>query len=101
MPDKPITVWADAPGLAQRRDASASSPARIATSAGSRSYPAPGCAAASSMRRANPSPGRRLKLELYRFQLGHTISSQETEWMLGADGEGRFATPPLPAGDSP
>ena len=46
-----------------------------------------------------PVAGAGVKLDLYRFQLGHTISSQGTEWTFNADGDGRFATPPLPAGD--
>ena len=41
-----------------------------------------------------------LKLELYRHQLGHTITSQGTEWKLSASADGRFRTPPLPAGDA-
>jgi hypothetical protein len=39
-----------------------------------------------------------VKLDLYRHQLGHTITSQGTEWTVGAGGDGRFTTPPLPAG---
>ena len=53
----------------------------------------------SSIRRANRLAGAGVKLDLYRFQLGHTISSQGTEWTFKADGNGRFTTPPLPAGD--
>ncbi len=48
--------------------------------------------------RGNPVGGADIKLELFRHQLGHTISSQGTEWTFQADGNGRFATPPLPAG---
>ena len=99
---KPVTVWADAPEPGAR--ASRRRPhlprARTTTSAGSRSYPAPGSSAASSTRRANRSPEAGVKLELYRHQLGHTISSQGTEWTLNAGDDGRFATPPLPAGDA-
>jgi hypothetical protein len=39
------------------------------------------------------------KLDLYRHQLGHTITSQGTEWTVSAGGDGRFATPALPAGN--
>ena len=56
-------------------------------------------AAASSMRRANRSPGRASSSTSTAIVLGHTISSQGTEWTFSADGDGRFATPPLPAGD--
>ena len=35
-----------------------------------------------------------------RYQLGHTISSQGTEWTFNAGVDGRFATPPLPAGEA-
>ena len=45
-----------------------------------------------------PVAGADIKLDLYRHQLGHTITSQGTEWTVGAGGDGRFATPPLPAG---
>jgi hypothetical protein len=39
-----------------------------------------------------------VKLELFRHQLGHTITSKGTEWTFSAAGDGRFATSPLPAG---
>ena len=40
------------------------------------------------------------RFELHRYKLGQTISSQGTEWTVDAAGDGRVATPPLPAGDA-
>jgi hypothetical protein len=100
-PDNPVTVWVDVPSLARaRRDdvriftGKDHDIGRLTLLHGTR------------MRgrvvdaRGKPIAGARVKLDLYRHQLGHTISSQGTEWTLNADGDGRFATPPLPAGNA-
>jgi Carboxypeptidase regulatory-like domain len=100
-PDKPVTIWADAPNLARARH----SDVRI--------FPGK----AYDIGRLTLLPGTRIvgraidsqgvsvakagvKLSLYRHVLGHTISSQETEWTLYAGNDGLFATPPLPAGNA-
>ena len=99
-PDRPVTVWADGQAWhASVATMSASSPARTTTSAGSRSCPAPGCAAASSTRRANPIAGAGVKLELYRYRARPHDLFAGDRVDVNADGDGRFATPPLPAGD--
>jgi Carboxypeptidase regulatory-like domain len=97
---KPVTVWADAPGLArERRDDVRVFPGkdydlgRLTLLPGTR------------MRgRVVDAQGKQvawadIKLELRRYQLANTITSQETEWTFNAAGDGRFATPPLPAGE--
>jgi hypothetical protein len=97
--DKPVTIWADAPGLArERRDDVHIYPGkdrdigRLTLLPGTRIRGRVVDAQGKPVARAN------IKLKLYRHQLGHTISSQGTEWTFAADGDGRFATPPLPAG---
>jgi hypothetical protein len=97
---KPVTVWADAPGLArERRDDVRVFPGkdydlgRLTLLPGTR------------MRgRVVDAQGKQvawadIKLELRRYELANTITSQETEWTFNAAGDGRFATPPLPAGE--
>ncbi len=99
-PDKPVTVWADVPSLArERRD-------DVRIFAGKdhdlgRLTLLPGTRMCGRVVDAQGKPvaGAGIKLKLYRFQLGNTISSQGTEWTFNAAGDGRFATPPLPAGD--
>jgi hypothetical protein len=100
-PDKPFTIWADAPNLARERrgdvrifPGKAYDIGRLTLLPGTRivgrAVDAQGVAVAKAQ----------VKLSLYHHVLGHTISSQETEWTLYAGIDGRFATPPLPAGDA-
>jgi hypothetical protein len=99
-PDKPITVWADAPGLArERRDDVRIFPGKDRDLGRLTLLPGTRMRGRLVDAQGKPVVGARVKLELYRFELGHTISSQGTEWTLRAAGDGRFATPPLPAGD--
>jgi hypothetical protein len=99
--DKPVTVWADSPSLArERRD-----DVRIFPGADrdiGRLTLLPGTRMSGRVVDAHGKPiaGAGASLNLYRHQLGHTILSTGTEWNLVAGGEGRFATPPLPAGDA-
>jgi hypothetical protein len=98
--DKPVTVWADAPSLArERRDdvhifaGNDRDIGRLALLPGTR------------MRgrvidaHGKPIAGAGIKLDLYRYRVGHSRLSWGTEWTFKAAGDGRFATPPLPAGD--
>ncbi len=98
--DKPVDVWAEAPGLArQRREGLHVFAGRdhdmgtltllTGTRIRGRTVDAGG----------RPVAGARIKLGDYRFILGHTISSDQTEWSLKGDAEGRFVSPPLPSGD--
>ncbi len=45
-----------------------------------------------------PLPGVRLAIEDYRYILGHTVTSDQLEWSLAGGADGRFETPPMPAG---
>jgi hypothetical protein len=99
--DKPVTIWADLPGLARERRDDVRSFAgqdhdigRLTLLPGTRML---GRAVDAEGR---PVAGAGVQLALYRHQLGHTISSQGTEWTLNAGHDGRFATPPLPAGNA-
>lgn len=99
-PDKPVTVWADAPGLArERRDDVRISPGKDHDIGRLTLLPGTRIRGRVVDAQGQPVAGASVKLDLYRHQLGHTISSQGTEWTFDADGDGRFATPPLPAGD--
>jgi Carboxypeptidase regulatory-like domain len=98
--DKPVTVWADAPGLARERREEVRIFAgrnrdlgRLTLLPGTRMH---GRAVDAQ---GKPVAGADIKLDLYRHQLGHTITSQGTEWTVSAGGDGRFATPALPAGN--
>jgi len=98
--DKPVNVWADAPGLARgRRDdvhvflGKDRDIGRLTLLPGTR------VRGRAVDARGKPIARAGVKLDLYRHQLGHTITSQGAEWAFHADADGRFATPPLPAGD--
>jgi 5-hydroxyisourate hydrolase-like protein (transthyretin family) len=100
-PDKPVTVWADAPNLArERRDDVRVFPGqdhdigRLTLLPGTRMH------GRTVDAKGKPVAGATVKLEVYRHQLGHTISSQQTEWTFRTDRDGRFDTPPLPAGQA-
>ena len=43
--------------------------------------------------------GAKVGVEVYRRILGHTIDSSQAKWEVAGDAEGRFRTPPLPAGE--
>ncbi len=43
--------------------------------------------------------GAKVKLQVYRRVLGHTIDSNQARWELSSDDQGRFRTPPLPPGE--
>ena len=100
-PDKPVTVWAEAPrpGLREHRDDVRIFPGKDRDLGRLTLLPGTRMRGRVVDARGKPVAGASVKLELYRFELGHTISSQETEWTLAPTGDGRFATPPLPAGD--
>ena len=98
--DKPVTVWVDAPGLARERREEVRIFAgrnrdlgRLTLLPGTRMHGRAVDAQGKSV------AGADIKLDLYRHQLGHTITSQGTEWTVSAGGDGRFATPALPAGN--
>ena len=99
-PDKPVTVWADVPSLArERRDDVRIFPGKDHDLGRITLLPGTRMRGRVVDAQGKPIAGAGVKLDLYRFQLGHTISSQGTEWTFDAAGDGRFATPPLPAGD--
>jgi hypothetical protein len=97
--DKPLTIWAEAPGLARGRcDDIRTFPGK-ARDIG-RLILLPGTRVIGRLVDVQGKPVANVgaKLEVFRHQLGHTIMSQGTEWAFSADHDGRFDTPPLPAG---
>lgn len=99
--DKPVDVWAEAEGLArERRDG-----VRVIPGA-DRAIPPlnllPGTRMTGRLvdAQGRPVAGVKVSLKDYRHVLGHTISNEQTEWSLTSDADGRFATPPLPAGSA-
>jgi hypothetical protein len=99
-PDKPVTVWADVPSLArERRDDVQIFPGKDRDIGRLTLLPGTRMCGRVVDSQGKPLAGAAVKLDLYRYQLGHTVSSQGTEWAFNAAGDGRFTTPPLPAGD--
>jgi hypothetical protein len=98
-PNKPVTVWADVPNLARERRDEVRIFAGMDHDIG-RLTLLPGTRMCGRVVDAQGKPVAIacIKLDLYRHQLGHTISSQGTEWTIKAGGDGRFSSPPLPAG---
>jgi hypothetical protein len=97
--DKRVTVWADAPGLArERRDDVRIFPGTDRDLGRLTLLPGTRIAGRVVDAQGKPLAGAAIDLEHYRHELGHTISSQGTEWTLSAGADGRFTTPPLPAG---
>jgi hypothetical protein len=97
--DKPVTVWADAPGLArERRDDVRILPGKDHDIGRLTLLPGTRISGRAVDAQGKPVVGAKVELKHYRHQLGHTITSQGTEWALSAGGDGRFTTPPLPAG---
>jgi hypothetical protein len=99
-PDKPFTVCAEAPDLARERRGDIRifpgkdrDIGRLALLPGTRMRGRVADA------QGKPIAGAGIKLDVYRHPLGYTILSQGTEWSFQAGADGRFATPPLPAGD--
>ncbi len=100
LPDKTLTIWADAPSLArERRDDVRIFPGKDHDIGRLTLLPGTRMSGRAVDARGKPVAGAAIKLKLYRYQLGHTISSQGTEWTFKSADDGRFATPPLPAGD--
>lgn len=100
-PDKPVTIWAEVPGLArERRDDVRIFPGKDHDIG--RIILLPGTRMVGRLvdAQGKPVPNVRVTLAVYRHQLGHTITSQGTDWAFSAGGDGRFDTPPLPAGDA-
>ncbi len=99
--DRPVTIWAEAPRLARERcDGVRIFPGRNHDIG--RLVLLPGTRMVGRLvdAQGKPVPKADVELELFRHQLGHTISSQGTKWTFSAAGDGRFATSPLPAGDA-
>jgi hypothetical protein len=98
--DKPVTVWADVPSLArERRDDIRIIPGKDRDIGRLTLLPGTRMRGRVVDAQGKPIAGAGVKLDLYRHQLGHTITAAGTEWTFNADGDGRFATPPLPAGN--
>jgi hypothetical protein len=98
--DKPITIWADAPGLArQRREGIHVFAGRDHDIGRLVLLPGTRIRGRAVDARRRPIAGVTIMVNDYRFVLGHTISSDQTEWTLAGDAEGRVTTDPLPAGE--
>jgi hypothetical protein len=98
-PDRPIDVWADAPGLArQHRKGLHVFPGRDHDLGVLTLLPGIRLRGRVVDTEGRPIAGARIAISDYRFVLGHTIESNQTEWTATSGSEGRFVTPPLPAG---
>jgi hypothetical protein len=97
--DKPITVWADALGFArQRRDGVHVFADRDCDIGQLVLLPGTRIRGRAVDARRSPIASVTIRVDDHRHVLGHTITSNQTEWTLAGDAEGRFTTPPLPAG---
>lgn len=97
--DKDVAIWADAAGFArERRDGLHVFAGRDRDIGTLTLLPGTRLAGRVVDARGRPVAGASVDLKDYRHVLGHTISSEQTEWTFSADAEGRFATGPLPAG---
>ena len=98
--DKPVTVWADAPGFArQRREGLHAFAGRDHDIGPLTLLPGTRIRGRAVDARGRPIADAKILVNDFRFILGHTISSDQTEWTLTGDAEGRFTTPPFPAGE--
>jgi hypothetical protein len=98
-PDKPVTVWADAPGLArERREDVHIFPGQDRAIGRLTLLPGRRIRGRAVDARGKAVAGAGVKLELYRFQHGQTITAQGTVWTFHASDDGRFDTHTLPAG---
>jgi protocatechuate 3,4-dioxygenase beta subunit len=99
--DKPVAVWADAAGFARQRREGLHVFAGRDHDIGTITMLPGTCIRGRAVDAGGrPVAGARVKVEDYRFILGHTITSDQTVWSLKSDAEGRFLTAPLPAGDA-
>jgi hypothetical protein len=94
-----VDVWGDAPGLARQRQEG------VHVFAGRDRDIGPLILLPGTQIRGRvvdiqgrPIAGARIKIDDYHHILGHTISSDQTEWSLRGGPEGRFVTHRLPAG---
>jgi hypothetical protein len=100
-PGKPITIWADVPSLARERRADVRIfPGKERDIGRLTLLPGTRMRGRVVDAQGKPVAGAGVALKVYRHQLGHTISSQGTEWTFQASADGRFTTPPLPAGNA-
>jgi hypothetical protein len=96
-----VDLWAEAEGLARgRREGVVVFPGRDHPIEAIPLLPGTRIAGRAVDAEGRPIPGASIGLELYRHVLGHTISSDQGEWSLRADDDGRFETPPLPSGSA-
>lgn len=98
--DRPVDVWAEAPDLARQRAEGRHVFAGSDHDIGTLTL-LPGTRLRGRVvdSKGQPIAGARIQIQDYRHVLGHTISSDQTEWSITGGAEGRFVTPPLPAGD--
>jgi uncharacterized GH25 family protein len=97
--DRTVTVWADAPGVArERRDEVHVFAGRDHDIGPLALLPGTRMTGRAVDAQGHPIAGARVSVKDHRYILGHTITVDQAEWSFAADAEGRFATPPLPAG---
>jgi len=98
-PDKPVDVWADAPGFArQRRKGLHVFPGRDRDLGTLTLLPGTRIRGRAVDAQGRSLAGVKIAVQDYRHVLGHTIESSQTEWTHTSGAEGRFVTPPLPVG---
>lgn len=97
--DRPVSLWAEAPGFARQRREGLHVFAGRDHEIGTLTL-LPGTRIRGRLvdAKGRPVPGARIAVKDYRHVLGHTISAAETKWSLTGDTGGGFLTPPLPAG---
>ncbi|HZW30458.1 MAG TPA: carboxypeptidase-like regulatory domain-containing protein [Isosphaeraceae bacterium] len=97
--DKAVTVWADAPSLARQRHEGVHVFAGRDHDIGQLVLlPGTRIRGRAVDAQGRPIAGVQIMVKDFRHTLGHTISSNQTEWTLAGDAEGHFTTTPLPVG---
>lgn len=97
--DKPIDLWFEAPGFARRfREGLHVFAGRDRDLGDLKALPGTRIRGRLVDAVGKPIPGVRIAIQDYRFILGHTVNTDQLEWTIAGDADGRFVTPPLPSG---
>lgn len=97
--DRPVDVWAEAPGLSrQRREGLHVFAGRDHDIGELKLLPGTRIRGRLVDASGRPIGGVKINVRDFRHILGHTITSNETDYSLTGRADGRFVTPPLPSG---